>query len=218
MITRFLGIAALLLPLATVACGSSATTAAQVHSQAEPTAAQRKEAASELHRIGLAHYKTGDSLRAEEYLASALEAGGSANVILPDLMKASVGGRRYQAAIRYFEDYRSELGRPQRAELEVVAGVLYLGVDQPELARSAFEKSLEIQPQNARAELLLGQVLHDDLQDYAASDTHFRAYLAIEPEGEGAAIARAGLMKAPREAKASKSSPKRKQLPRRTVR
>jgi Tfp pilus assembly protein PilF len=217
MITRFLGAIALLLPLSLVACGS-ATTAVPVQSQAEPTPAQRQEAAAELHRIGLSHYKTGDSLRAEEYLASALEAGGSANVILPDLMRASIRGRRYQAAIRYFEDYRADLGRPQRAELEVVAGVLYLGVDQPEQARSSFEKSLEIQPKNARAELLLGQVLHDDLQDYAASDTHFRAYLALEPEGEGAATARAGLMKAPSEAKSSKSGLKRMPMPRRTVR
>jgi Tfp pilus assembly protein PilF len=220
MITRFLGIAALLLPFATVACGSSATSVAPVQSQnqADPTPAQREEAAKELHRIGLSHYKTGDSLRAEEYLASALEAGGSANVILPDLMRASIRGRRYQAAIRYFEDYRADLGRPQRAELEVVAGVLYLGVDQPEMARSSFEKSLEIQPKNARAELLLGQVLHDDLQDYAASDAHFRSYLALEPEGEGAAVARAGLMKAPSEAKGSKSTSRQKQMPRRTVR
>ncbi len=217
MKNRILGIVGLLLPLALVGCGSSATTA-PVQSQAEPSRAQRQEAAQELHRIGLSHYKTGDSLRAEEYLASALEAGGSADVILPDLMRASVGGRRYQAAIRYFEDYRGQLGRPRRAELEMVAGVLYLGVEQPELARTSFERSLEIQPKNARAELLLGQLLHDELQDYAVADAHFRAYLALEPEGEGAAIARAGLLKAPTEAPSTKSSKKSKQLPRRTVR
>lgn len=208
----------LALPLALAACGSAAT-APLAQSPAQPSRAEKKEAAQELHRIGLSHYRTGDSLRAEEYLASALEAGGSANAILPDLMRASIGGRRYQAAIRYFEDYRKELGRRERGELEMVAGVLYLGVEQPELARGAFEKSLEIQPQNAKARLLLGQLLHDDLQDYGASDQHFRAYLALEPEGEGAAIARAGLMKQTSEPAAPKASGKRKQaLPRRTVR
>ncbi|MFZ5896384.1 MAG: tetratricopeptide repeat protein [Myxococcota bacterium] len=203
----------LFLPLLLAACGAS-TGNTPIETPKEPTRAEREQAVGELHRIGISHYRNGDSLRAEEYLASALAAGGSADVILPDLMRVSIGGRRYQAAIRYFEDYRSDLGPPRRAELEMVAGVLYLGVEQPELARSAFERSLELKPKNARAELLLGQLLHDQLQDYARADAHFRAYLSLEPEGDGAAIARAGLMKPPAElsqlkANGSKSVPRK---------
>jgi Tfp pilus assembly protein PilF len=216
MTKRKLALAALLLPLALVACGASASNA-PLQGPAEPTRAERQQAAAELHRIGISRYKSGDSLRAEEYLASALEAGGSADVILPDLMRVSIGGRRYQAAIRYFEDYRSDLGRPRRADLEMVAGVLYLGVEQPERARAAFEKALELKPKNARAELLLAQLLHDELQDYAVADTHFRAYLSLEPEGEGADIARAGLMKAPAEVTRPRAHGA-KALPRRVAR
>lgn len=216
MIRHFLGRFALVVPLALVACGASGNSA-RVEAPKEPTAAERRQAATELHRIGISHYRNGDSLRAEEYLASALVAGGAADVILPDLMRVSISGHRYQAAIRYFEDYRSDLGRPNRAELELVAGVLYLGVEQPELARGAFEKSLELRPKNARAELLLGQVLHDDLQDYAVADTHFRAYLELEPDGQGAAVARAGLLKSPAESTRSKTKPQ-KLVPRRVVR
>ncbi len=216
IIRHLLGRFALLFPLALVACGAAGNSA-RVEAPKEPTAAERREAATELHRIGISHYRNGDSLRAEEYLASALAAGGTADVILPDLMRISISGHRYQAAIRYFEDYRSDLGRPNRAELELVAGVLYLGVEQPELARVAFEKSLELRPKNARAELMLGQVLHDDLQDYAVADTHFRAYLELEPDGQGAATARAGLLKSPSESSRSNAKPQ-KSVPRRVVR
>ncbi|HET9930453.1 MAG TPA: tetratricopeptide repeat protein [Polyangiaceae bacterium] len=216
MTTRHIRLLALVFPLALVACGASGN-GGRIEAPKEPTAAERQQAATELHRLGISHYRNGDSLRAEEYLASALAAGGVPDVILPDLMRISVNGHRYQAAIRYFEDYRSELAGPNRAELELVAGVLYLGVEQPELARASFEKSLELRPGNARAELMLGQVLHDELQDYAVADTHFRAYLELEPEGKGAAIARAGLLKSPAEVNERKARPQ-KLAPRRAVR
>lgn len=165
----------------------------------EPSAAENKAAAVELFRRGKEQARSGDSLRAQEYFASALDSGGDADLILPELMRAAISGTRYQAAIRYFEDYGSLMSPKHRAELGVVAGVLYLGVEQPERARATLEATLRVQPKNARAHFLLGQILRDEFSDYAGSDVHFRAYLEIEPNGEGAVAARAGLLKSPDE-------------------
>ncbi len=195
-----LRVGAVSLALALAACGSASSQGLDARAaRPEPTAAEERAAAAELYRLGKKQARAGDSLRAQEYFATAIDSGGDPNVILPELMRAAISGTRYQAAIRYFEDYGPLLNRRNRAELAVVAGVLYLGVEQPDRARKMLESALAVEPKNARAHFLLGQILRDEFADYAASDLHFRAYLELEPNGENALSARAGLLKSPEE-------------------
>jgi Tfp pilus assembly protein PilF len=186
----------------------------------EPTPAEKRAAAAELCRLGKEQMRTGDSLRAQEYFATAIDSGADADQVLPDLMRAAISGMRYQAAIRYFEDFGSLMSSAHRAELGVVVGVLYLGVEQPERARTAFETALKLQPNNARAHFLLGQILREELADYAGSDAQFRAYLALEPNGENVAAARAGLLVSPEEtlAAANQNADEAHALPQRVER
>lgn len=189
----------------TAACGAAAPQAATDPSSLppEPTAADKRAAAAELYRRGKEQLRSGDSLRAQEYFATAIDSGGDANVIVPELMRAATAGMRFQAAIRYYEDFGSLMTRERRAELGLVAAVLYLGVEQPERAKSTLESVLRVHPNNARAHFLLGQVLQSEFADYAGSDAHYRAYLALEPNGESALAARAGLLKAPEDSLAA---------------
>ncbi len=180
------------------ATSCSAAASAPLHqpsaATAEPTLAEKRAAAAELFRLGKEQMRDGDSLRAQEYFATAIDSGGDPNLILPELMRAAISGMRYQAAIRYFEDFGPMMSTEHGAELGVIVGVLYLGIDQPDRARAAFEASLQLSSRNARAHFLLGQVLREEFSDYVNSDLHYRAYLAIEPNGENAAAARAGLL------------------------
>ena len=198
--STLVGTSALALAFALSACGGGAAQGLDPRvARPEPTAAEQRAAAAELYRLGKEQARAGDSLRAQEYFATAIDSGGDPNLILPELMRAAISGTRYQAAIRYFEDYGTLLNRRNRAELAVVAGVLYLGVEQPDRARAMLESALAVEPKNARAHFLLGQILRDEFSDYAASDSHFRAYLELEPNGESALLARAGLLKRPDE-------------------
>ena len=202
--------------LSGVACtGSVQRDANGMGGRPEPSIAEKRAAAVELCRLGREQLRAGDSLRAQEYFATAIDSGGDADLILPQLMRAAVAGMRYQAAIRYFEDFGSLMSRDHRAELGLVVGVLYLGVDQPERARIALEKSLKLRPNNARAHFLLGQILRDELGDYAGSDAHYRAYLALEPNGDDALAARAGLLKTPEEGIATSADPSDSSVPQR---
>ncbi len=187
-------------------------TAAAINDHPEPTVAEKKAAAVELTRRGKAQERSGDSLRAQEYFATAIDSGGDADEILPELMHAAIAGMRYQAAIRFYEDYSPLMSPRRRAELGVVVGVLYLGEEQPEQARKAFESTLQVSPNNARAHFLLAQLLRTDLSDYAGADTHFRSYLALAPHGEGAEVARAGLLRAPEETRQTPTAPEHVRL------
>ena len=196
-----LGSISLALALVCSACGGAASYAANQpnSAQSDPTPAEKRAAAQELVRLGKEQVRGGDSLRGQEYFATALDSGADADEVLPELMHAATSGMRYEAAIRYFEDYGSLMSKQRRADLGMVAAVLYLGVEQPERAKSTLEAVLRVKPNNARAHFLLGQLLRDEMNDYAGSDEHFRAYLKLEPNGENALAARAGLLKEPEE-------------------
>ena len=189
---------ALSVVLSTVACGMAAEQKANTPPP-EPTAGDKRAAAVELFRLGKEQMRTGDSLRAQEYFATAIDSGGDADLLVPELIRAATSGMRYQAAIRYYEDFSSLMSKRHRADLGVVAAVLYLGVEQPDRAKTVLEGVLRVVPNNARAHFLLGQVLRDEFSDYAGSDSHYRAYLSLEPNGENALAARAGLLKTPEE-------------------
>ena len=186
--------------LFTVGCGAAVERAPNDASgPPEPSKAEQKAAAVELYRLGKEQLRSGDSLRAQEYFATAVDSGGDADSIVPELIRAATSGMRFQAAIRYYEDFGPLMSKPRRADLGVIAAVLYVGVEQPERARTTLESVLRVRPNNARAHFLLGQLLRDEFSDFADSDVHFRAYLKLEPNGENALAARAGLLKAPEE-------------------
>ena len=110
-------VSALSLLFAVSACGASSSQGLDARAASpEPTVAEQKAAADELYRLGRKQARAGDSLRAQEYFATAIDSGGDANVILPELMRAAIAGTRYQAAIRYFEDYGPLLNRRNRAD------------------------------------------------------------------------------------------------------
>ncbi len=186
----------LVVSFATASCSASANRPPQPPpgAEAEPTLLEKKAACTELFRLGKEQARVGDSLRAQEYFAMAIDSGGDTNLILPELMRAAISGMRYQVAIRYFEDFGDMMSRERGSELATIVGVLYLGIDQPERARAAFEGALRLSSKNARAHFLLGQVLRDEFSDYAGSDLEYRSYLALEPSGEYATAARAGML------------------------
>ncbi len=192
---------ALALVLACNACSGAVSRSANQPNSAdsEPTPAEKRAAAQELVRLGKEQERSGDSLRAQEYFATAIDSGADADEVLPELMHAATSGMRYEAAIRYFEDYGSLMSKPRRADLGLVAAVLYVGVEQPDRAKQTLEAVLRVKPNNARAHFLLGQILREEFNDFAGSDENFRAYLRLNPNGDDALAARAGLLKTPDE-------------------
>jgi tetratricopeptide (TPR) repeat protein len=152
----------------------------------------RPPAHVDLAMQGMRLAEAGDHMRAEQYLAGALEAGGDVDAVLPSLLRVCVAGERYEAALAYAERYEPDARAS--AELHLVLAALQLSVGQVDAARRSLEIVLS-QQNHAQAHYLLGDLYYHTLQDYAAADHHYREYLALVPTGRRSENARRLLLK-----------------------
>jgi tetratricopeptide (TPR) repeat protein len=198
------GIVALTLGLA--ACAPSASQKVE----ADIASVQKEANAKTLLDRGRAFATVGDHTRAEEYLASALDAGADPREVLPLLMDVCVRTGRYRSAIQHGENHLRK--HPYDAETRVMVGALYTAINEGKLAKQQLERVVP-PPSNgddekatadgtpakarlqAQAHYLLGIVARDDDNDVVEADRHFREYLRIEPNGEHAEEAKASLLK-----------------------
>jgi tetratricopeptide (TPR) repeat protein len=171
--------------------------AACIHTPAEKAEADmalmRSETSKEnLVERGRAFAAIGDLTRAEEYLAAAIDQGGSPKEILPLLLDVCVRGGRYRSAIQHAENHLRKFPHDQGTRL--VMGTLHAAVGESREARTALEQVVEARPNDAQAHYVLAIVARDDA-DVIGADRHFREYLRIEPNGAHADEARASLLK-----------------------
>ncbi len=98
----------------------------------------RKESdAKTLVERGRAFAFVGDHTRAEEYLASAIEAGADPRDVLPLLMNVCVQTGRYRSAIQHAENHLRK--HPSDLRTHVMVGALYAAIEAPKDARAHLE-------------------------------------------------------------------------------
>lgn len=174
----------------------------------------RKESdAKTLVERGKAFAAIGDHTRAEEYLASGIEAGADPRDVLPLLMDVCVKTGRYRSAIQHGENHLRK--HPHDMRTRVMVGALYAAINESKQAKAQLEQVVKAEPSaedfagaparepapagpvrlQAQAHYLLAVVARDNDNDVVGADRHFREYLKIEPNGEHAEEARAALLK-----------------------
>jgi tetratricopeptide (TPR) repeat protein len=154
----------------------------------------RKEATTEnLVDRGKAFAAVGDTTRAEEYLAAALDQGADAREVLPLLLQVCVQTGRYRSAIQHAENHLRK--HPNDVRTRFVVGTLYGAIGETKDAKSALETVLSATPDDAKAHYALAVLARDNESDVVGADRHFREYLRIEPNGSHAEEARASLLK-----------------------
>lgn len=160
--------------IAIAALSACATAPSRPDAAAVPTA-------QALHEQGLAAQRTGDSVRAEQYLAAALDGGYPADKGLPALLDVCLAADRYETALYYA---RRQLGRdPKNWRLRYFVATLHLATGQHERAIEEAERVVDEQPKFPDAYVLLGLLARDELRDVAAARRMFRRYLALAPAG-----------------------------------
>lgn len=169
----------LLLLLLTFACTPSAT------APAAASASSKETAGRELYERGHELARQGDSVRAEQYLAAALEAGHDPSETLPLLMRVCLLNSRLRAALNHAEPYLRQ--HPDAVWLRYLVATVYLGLRQPSRAREEL-LTIEAQaPNHARTRYLLGLTEWEGFGDERAAREHFSAYARLEPGGRYAA-------------------------------
>jgi tetratricopeptide (TPR) repeat protein len=142
---------------------------------------------------GKAFAAVGDTTRAEEYYAAALDAGAADKDVVPLLLEVCVRDQRYRAAIEYARSYVER--HPDDIRGRYILGTLYQAVGDGKSARSELEVVVSKAPEQADPHFALALVLRDDERDLVAAEGQFREYLRLAPNGAHAEEARASLMR-----------------------
>lgn len=138
--------------------------------------------AEELYRRGVLLVQAGDSVRAEQYIAAAIDRGFSEEQAMPALMHACVQASRLSAALNYAEPYLAR--HPGQWPLRLLVASIHMGLAQHERARAELDRVLRDAPEDPpEAHYFLGVLLRDELEDMEGAREHFRRYLALAPEG-----------------------------------
>jgi tetratricopeptide (TPR) repeat protein len=160
---------------------------------AEASAIRARAAQDEMLRQSQVFARAGDWMRAEQYVALALEQGADSARATRLLVDACVRGQRYRAAAEHAE--RHLRTHPADSELRLVRALLLLGLDEPTSAARELEQLLRLDPAHALAHFALGSLQLENVRDPISADKHFRAYLALAPQGEYAERARSLLLR-----------------------
>jgi predicted Zn-dependent protease len=130
--------------------------------------------------------RSGDAVRAEQYLVAALSEGYAEEEIVPQLVRLCVGSSRFRTAVRHLEPYVRR--NPGAVALRQVLATLYLALGQSEAARGELTDIVRLVPDHADAHFLLGVM--DARGGRDGGQDHLRRYLELAPDGEHAAEAR----------------------------
>jgi len=161
--------------LATVGCSQTTPRAAA----AGGDVIGRNDSAVKLFQQGQEAARNGDTLRAEQYLSLALEAGFDQRRILPLMLKVCLQSSRLRSALDHAEPYL--LQHPEDRTLRYLVATIYSSLGQIDEARLNLEELLRSDAKNADAHYLLG-ILEVKSAPGDAAD-HLHAYLSLAPEG-----------------------------------
>lgn len=178
--------------MAVAATGCASTPEQRV--KTDVRAFQAEQTHQKLTARGRAFASIGDTTRAREYYDAALEAGGDDRILTPLLLAVCVRDGRYRLAIDYAE--RHVRRHPRDARMRFVLGTLRAGVGDAVAAEAELSKVIEVSPDNSDAHYAMAVLLRDQRGDLLGADEHFRAYLALAPDGEHSEEAKSSLLQA----------------------
>lgn len=175
-----------------VGCASqSAQSGKQIREDLATMHAERSP--DKLAARGRAFASVGDYTRAEQYLAAAIDAGGDAGALLPELLRVCIAAKRYRVAIEYATPWIARY--PSDVKLRFVVAALRESVGDAAGAKADLQAVLAAAPDDASAHFAYAVLLRDQLGDLAGADHEFREYLRLAPSGEHVEEARSALLK-----------------------
>jgi len=142
----------------------------------------------ELYDTGIRLARSGDLLRAEQYVKAAMERGFPAERALPSLLKICVAASRLNAALQYAEPHLRD--HPEDFRLRTLVASIHLGLGNVDDAQQHLREVIETSPANAPAYYLMGMLEREERHDPVASEPYLQRYLELAPNGAHAAEVR----------------------------
>jgi thioredoxin-like negative regulator of GroEL len=158
------------------------------------SAARQEEHAAwrELLEIAQLLALNGQGMRAQQYLREALRQGAPAERVVPRLLQLYVADAQYRLAADLAEHYLR--AHPRDRGVRLFLGAVYAALAQDVPAVEQYARVVAQAPDDAQAHFALASTLHDAGREPLRADKHYRAYLALEPQGDHAEEVRALLL------------------------
>jgi predicted Zn-dependent protease len=168
----------------------------------DPMAAskQQRPSAEALFARGMELAQRGDAVRAEQYLALAVDAGYPYERAIVPLVRVCIASARLRAALNHAQAFLRR--HPDAWPLRYLTAAVYLALDRPGDALDELRRVLRARPHAAQAHYLMGVTLRDAYGDLTAARASFDAYLRHDPRGVHVAEVSAWLSEAPRASEA----------------
>lgn len=172
---------------------SAAGCASRAAQQGPTTDPMASVTAQQLYDTGLAAARSGDLVRAEQYLVASMQRGMPEARALRQLINVCVQASRFRAAVSYARPYLER--HPHDWALRYLVGTILEGLDEHQAARREIEAVLADNARHAEAHYLLANMLRERFNDPVGADVHYRQYLELAPDGAHAEEARAGMLR-----------------------
>ncbi|MDH3727633.1 MAG: tetratricopeptide repeat protein [Myxococcales bacterium] len=141
----------------------------------------------DLFLLGVSHARSGDLLRAEQYLTAARQRGHDEASAIYWLVRVCVAASRYQSALGHAAQYLRD--HPAHWPLRLVVASIYEALGDLARAESELEQIVRAAPDRALPHYRLAMLYRNREDDRGRSRSHLEAYLKLMPRGPHAAEA-----------------------------
>jgi tetratricopeptide (TPR) repeat protein len=141
--------------------------------------------------LAISHARSGDLLRAEQYLSAARQRGHDEEAVVYWLVRVCVAASRYQSALRHATHYLRD--HPSDWSLRFVVATIYEALGDVARAQSELELIVGAEPSMSLPHYRLAMLYRDRWADQERARAHLEEYLRLTPEGPHAAEVRSAL-------------------------
>jgi len=164
---------------------------ATLHQAADLQAELSTLTAEDLLSLAVSHARSGDLLRAEQYLSAARERGHAEAAVVYWLVRVCVAASRYQSALGHATNYLRD--HPEDWPLRLVVATIHEVLGDVALAQSELERIVEAEPAMALPHYRLAMLYRSGQADQERAKLHLEEYLKLTPKGPHAAEVRSAL-------------------------
>ena len=147
--------------------------------------------AEDLLFLAVSHARSGDLLRAEQYLSAARQRGHEEATVVYWLVRVCVAASRYQSALGHAANYLRD--HPSDWSLRFVVATIHEALGDVDRAQSELERIVAAEPAMPLPHYRLAMLYRSREADQERATLHLEEYLRLTPEGAHAAEVRSAL-------------------------
>jgi len=164
---------------------------ATLHQGPDLHAELSKVTVDDLLFLAATNARSGDLLRAEQYLSAARQRGRDEAVVVYWLVRVCVAASRYQSALGHATNYLRD--HPSDWSLRLVVASIHEALGDVARAQSELERIVEAEPSMPLPHYRLAMLYRDRWTEQERARLHLEEYLRLTPEGSHAAEVRSAL-------------------------